>query len=166
MPGCGKSLAQRHHGRGCSRKRGPRQFRRHPGLPGTIAAPGNDPLAITVGAMNTEGTAQRGDDLMTTYSSKGPSLLDHIVKPDLVAPGNKIFSIRAPGSTLESLEPANIVPLAAYAESPAPGQMSKLLHSERHQYGCRRDQRRGCRTPFAAEPDSGSGEGAADENSG
>ena len=38
----------------------------------TIAAPGNDPLAITVGAMNTESTPQRSDDLMTTYSSKGP----------------------------------------------------------------------------------------------
>ena len=37
---------------------------------GTIAAPGNDPLVITVGAMNTEGTPQRGDDLMTTYSSR------------------------------------------------------------------------------------------------
>jgi len=39
---------------------------------GTIEVPGNDPLAITVGAMNTEGTASRADDLMTTYSSKGP----------------------------------------------------------------------------------------------
>ena len=68
---------------------------------GTIAAPGNDPLVITVGAMNTESTPQRSDDLMTTYSSKGPTLLDHVAKPDLVAPGNKIFSIlgrRAPRS--------------------------------------------------------------------
>jgi serine protease AprX len=94
---------------------------------GTIAAPGNDPLAITAGAMNTEGTALRADDLMTTYSSKGPSLLDHIVKPDLVAPGNKIFSIRLPGSTLESLEPDNVVPLAAYAKAPAAGQMSNYF---------------------------------------
>ena len=41
---------------------------------GTIAAPGNDPLVITVGAMNTESTPQRSDDLMTTYSSKGPDV--------------------------------------------------------------------------------------------
>ena len=54
---------------------------------GTIGAPGNDPLVITVGAMNTEGTATRNDDLMTTYSSKGPSVVDHVIKPDLVAPG-------------------------------------------------------------------------------
>ncbi len=72
---------------------------------GTIASPGNDPLAITVGAMNTEGTPQRADDLMTTYSSKRPTIGDHVVKPDLVAPGNKIFAIRRPGSTLETTEP-------------------------------------------------------------
>src|SRR6185437_481222 len=89
---------------------------------GTIAAPGNDPLAITVGAMNTESTATRSDDLMTTYSSKGPSLIDHIAKPDLVAPGNKIFSILAPGATLETTEPGNVVPLASYVKNPSYGE--------------------------------------------
>src|SRR5207253_5239421 len=37
---------------------------------GTINAPGNDPYVITVGAMNTMGTPDRSDDVMTTYSSK------------------------------------------------------------------------------------------------
>ncbi len=69
---------------------------------GTIASPANDPLVITVGAMNTEGTADRSDDLMTTYSSKGPSLVDHVIKPDLVAPGNQLWGILAPGSTLSA----------------------------------------------------------------
>src|SRR5256714_949357 len=55
---------------------------------GTIASPGNDPYVITVGAMNTRGTTPIFDDIIATYSSKGPSLVDHIVKPDLVAPGN------------------------------------------------------------------------------
>ena len=57
---------------------------------GTIQSPGNDPLAITVGAMRTMRTFDRNDDLIATYSSKGPSAIDHIVKPDLVAPGNAI----------------------------------------------------------------------------
>jgi serine protease AprX len=48
----------------------------------TIMAPGNDPYVITVGAMKAMGTASRGDDLIASYSSKGPSLIDHIVKPD------------------------------------------------------------------------------------
>ena len=58
----------------------------------TITSPGNDPYAITVGAMKDLGTINREDDLVASYSSKGPTLIDHIVKPDLVAPGNNIVS--------------------------------------------------------------------------
>ncbi len=64
---------------------------------GTITAPGNDPYVITVGAMNTKGTPDRADDVMTSYSSKGPTAIDHIVKPDLVAPGNRIVSLQTGG---------------------------------------------------------------------
>ncbi len=41
---------------------------------GTINAPGNDPYVITVGAMRSMGTAARNDDLIASYSSKGPSI--------------------------------------------------------------------------------------------
>src|SRR5262249_18371642 len=68
---------------------------------GTIAAPWNDPYAITVGAMKTGGTADRSDDQIATYSSKGPTSIDHVVKPDLVAPGNKIISTLSPNSALQ-----------------------------------------------------------------
>jgi serine protease AprX len=81
---------------------------------GTINAPGNDPYVITVGAMNTMGTPDRSDDVMTTYSSKGPTAIDHIVKPDLVAPGNKVISLQAQGSTLVSAYPDNIPPVGYY----------------------------------------------------
>ncbi|MDQ6679152.1 MAG: S8 family serine peptidase, partial [Acidobacteriota bacterium] len=67
---------------------------------GTITAPGNDPMVITVGAMKTQSTVATSDDYIASYSSKGPSLFDHIVKPDLVAPGNKIISAKASGSAL------------------------------------------------------------------
>ena len=40
---------------------------------GTITAPGNDPYVITVGAMNTKGTPSRADDVIASYSSKGPT---------------------------------------------------------------------------------------------
>ena len=56
----------------------------------TIEAPGNDPYVITVGAINTKRTPSRADDVMTSFSSKGPTAIDHIVKPDLVAPGNEV----------------------------------------------------------------------------
>ena len=68
----------------------------------TIAAPGNDPYVITVGAMNMGNTYVRSDDTIASYSSKGPSLIDHIAKPDLVAPGNSVVSLFDPGATLET----------------------------------------------------------------
>jgi len=56
----------------------------------TITAPGNDPFVITVGATNMLGTPSRTDDVVASYSSKGPTVIDRIAKPDLVAPGNLI----------------------------------------------------------------------------
>ena len=81
---------------------------------GTINSPGNDPYAITVGAMKDMDTTTRGDDLMASYSSKGPTLLDHVVKPDLVAPGNRIISALAPYSTIRETYPENVVPISYY----------------------------------------------------
>jgi serine protease AprX len=80
----------------------------------TITAPGNDPYVITVGAMKTMGTLTRADDLIASYSSKGPTLLDHIAKPDLVAPGNRTVSLLASTATLPSYYPGNAVPIKAY----------------------------------------------------
>jgi serine protease AprX len=62
---------------------------------GGITSPGNSPFAITVGALNTWGTAGRSDDSVTSYSSRGPTKYDLAVKPDLAAPGNKIVSLEA-----------------------------------------------------------------------
>src|SRR5712671_5009948 len=85
---------------------------------GTITAPGDDPYVITVGAMKTIGTASRADDLIASYSSKGPSMIDHVVKPDLVAPGNLIISDLASSTdTLYSQYPANLVAVADYTAS-------------------------------------------------
>jgi serine protease AprX len=79
---------------------------------GSIVAPGNDPYVITVGAMNDMGTVSRADDQIASYSSKGPTAIDHIVKPDLVAPGNGTVSLMSPNSTLAVS--ANLVPNSYY----------------------------------------------------
>src|SRR5437588_1988905 len=81
---------------------------------GTVTSPGNDPYVLTVGAMKPMGTPQRTDDLIATYSSKGPSVVDAVVKPDLVAPGNLLVSLAAPNSTLYTQNPANRVPNKYY----------------------------------------------------
>ena len=62
----------------------------------TITSPGNDPYVITVGAMKTAGSPLRSNSLIASYSSKGPTLLDHVVKPDIVAPGNRVVSLYGP----------------------------------------------------------------------
>ncbi len=68
---------------------------------GGISSPGNSPYAITVGAINTKGTVSRSDDVMATYSSRGPTKFEQAVKPDVVAPGNKITSLEIDGSYLQ-----------------------------------------------------------------
>ncbi|MGA7633071.1 MAG: S8 family peptidase, partial [Terriglobales bacterium] len=72
---------------------------------GTIVVPGNDPSVITVGATMTELTPTRADDQIASYSSKGPTTLDHTCKPDLTAPGNRQVSLRVSGSTLDTTYP-------------------------------------------------------------
>ncbi len=67
---------------------------------GSINSPGNDPYVITVGAMKTV-DGVRSHDRVTTYSSRGPSRLDFVLKPDLVAAGNQIVSVEAKGAYLE-----------------------------------------------------------------
>jgi serine protease AprX len=72
---------------------------------GSITSPGNSPLALTVGALNTFGTVKRSDDGVASYSSRGPTRFDLAVKPDVAAPGNKIVSLQANGSYLPTFYP-------------------------------------------------------------
>ncbi|MBK8150433.1 MAG: S8 family peptidase [Acidobacteria bacterium] len=68
---------------------------------GGINSPGIEPSVITVGATNSFGTDARSDDKIATYSSRGPTRgyrlvhnvtqSDNLIKPDLLAPGNKLI---------------------------------------------------------------------------
>ncbi len=72
---------------------------------GGITSPGNDPYVLTVGAVDTHGTAVRSDDTVAPFSSRGPTLFDGLVKPDVVAPGVHIVSAEASGSYLARTYP-------------------------------------------------------------
>jgi serine protease AprX len=72
---------------------------------GTIEKPGDDPFVITVGAAALKGSVDRTDDLTAAFSSRGPTQ-DGVAKPDLIAPGISLVSIRAPGSTIDQNHPA------------------------------------------------------------
>lgn len=73
--------------------------------PGHIPKPADDPLVITVGATDSNGTIPRGDDIVAGYSSQGPSIADGYEKPDIVAPGSHLVSLIAPGSKLDADHP-------------------------------------------------------------
>ncbi len=72
---------------------------------GGITAPGNAPWVLTVGASNHRGTADRSDDEVASFSSRGPSAIDRSAKPDLLAPGVGIESITEPASVLFAAHP-------------------------------------------------------------
>jgi subtilisin family serine protease len=63
--------------------------------PDTITAPGAADAALTVGAVDSS-------DTLAYFSSRGPRLGDHALKPDVVAPGVSITAARAAGTSLGS----------------------------------------------------------------
>ena len=75
---------------------------------GAPDSPGADPYVITVGATDDQATATVGDDVVGWFSSYGTPPAS-TSKPDVVAPGRRIVSIRAPGSTLDRLLPDRVV---------------------------------------------------------
>src|SRR4029077_3975096 len=82
------------------------------GLPqyGGISAPGNAPWVLTVGGSSTQGTPSRSDDVIGSFSSRGPSNIDFNAKPDLVAPGAGTVSLNSAGSTFAHTKLSSLLP--------------------------------------------------------
>jgi serine protease AprX len=70
---------------------------------GQVTSPGSDPYVITVGAADTAGTASNNNDFVPSWS--GHERLRDYSKPDVVAPGVSVVSLRAPGSTVDRTHP-------------------------------------------------------------
>src|SRR6202046_3474521 len=73
---------------------------------GTILSPGDDPLVITVGALDDMASTSASGDEMNDFSSIGPTNPDAWVKPDLVTSGRSVVSLAAPGSTIYNQNPS------------------------------------------------------------
>jgi serine protease AprX len=71
---------------------------------GTITKPGDDPVVLTVGAYDDKGDLEPNNDGVPQWSSRGPTATG-LAKPDLVAPGRTVVSLRSPGSTIEQNNP-------------------------------------------------------------
>ena len=67
---------------------------------GTVTSPGDDPLVITVGALDDKDTVSAGDDAVPSFSSNGPTSWNGWWKPDLLAPGKSVVSVMAPNSVI------------------------------------------------------------------
>jgi serine protease AprX len=75
----------------------------------SLAAPGNDPFVITVGAADDQGTTSPYDDTVAPWSSSGTTV-DGFAKPDLVAPGVDLLApLPVPNTYLAQTYPQNIV---------------------------------------------------------
>lgn len=74
----------------------------------TIATPGISSRVVTVGAIDDQNTIERSDDEIAPFSSRGPACGVE-AKPDLLAPGVNIISLRAPGSFLDKTNKASLV---------------------------------------------------------
>src|SRR5436853_592102 len=84
---------------------------------GTIMSPGEDPLVITVGALDDDGTAAAGDDSASDFSSVGPTMVDGWLKPDVATSGRSVVSLRTPGSTIDTQFPSARVGRANFVGS-------------------------------------------------
>ncbi|MFC3382644.1 S8 family peptidase [Couchioplanes caeruleus subsp. azureus] len=71
---------------------------------GTVTSPGNDPLLLTTGGLDVSGTSDRGDDVVGAWSGRGPTWQGD-AKPDLVAAGGHVVSLRSPGSVVDQAYP-------------------------------------------------------------
>jgi serine protease AprX len=67
-----------------------------------LSNPAYDPAVLAVGAVDTQGTGDRSDDRVPTFSQRG-SVAEGKRAPDLVAPGTSIVSLRARGSFIDSI---------------------------------------------------------------
>jgi serine protease AprX len=89
---------------------------------GAITAPGNAPWVLTVGASSHMGTTDRADDTIALFSSRGPTSIDRMAKPDLVAPGVGIVSLSDPNSFLFASRPS--AQLNGTVSTPSPPYLS------------------------------------------
>src|SRR4029077_4149400 len=70
-----------------------------------LTDPATDPFVLAVGASDTNGTPDANDNSVADFSSRG----DLTRRPDVVAPGRSIVSLRAPGSLIDQAFPGGRV---------------------------------------------------------
>lgn len=105
---------------------------RGPG-PQTVSKPGDDPLVVTVGAVDDRGTSAINDDTQPAFSGRGPVVegaagdLVKVAKPDVVAPGVGLISTVSPGSHIEQTAPPSSVATSGYRRGSGTSQATAVV---------------------------------------
>lgn len=76
-------------------------------------APANDPYIITVGATDEGGTGARADDILAPYTAYGHTV-DGYLKPEIAAPGSRIYSVLSGQSHWAKAYPDRMSPSGEY----------------------------------------------------
>lgn len=79
----------------------------------TIGTPAQAPHVLTVGAMDDKGTIERDDDTVAYFSSRGPTKVDKLPKPDVLTPGVKITAPKHTGGYTTMSGTSMATPMAA-----------------------------------------------------
>lgn len=74
---------------------------------GSVSSPAADPALLAVGATDDAKTDSRADDVVADFSAYARSF--GVMRPDVVAPGTSLVSLRAPGSIADVENPAAAV---------------------------------------------------------
>lgn len=76
---------------------------------GTVAKPADDPGALSVGAAGRSGSLDPGGGGSATFSSRGPTSDGGVPKPDVLAPGVDVTTLRVPGSIVDRSFPNSAI---------------------------------------------------------
>jgi serine protease AprX len=96
----------------------------------TISKPGDDPLVLTVGAVDDRETPSRTDDTVPAFSGRGPVLegpSGSIAKPDVVAPGVGLISYNVPGSHIDQTAGPSIYPVPGFRRGSGTSQATAVV---------------------------------------
>ena len=74
---------------------------------GSIKSPASDPFVVAAGSFNDRGTTDASDDVLSSFTGRGPTL-DGFAKPDTLAPGEHVASLRVNGVTYLGVDGAPI----------------------------------------------------------